>query len=715
MAAEPTIVEMPGVRTAISERDLGRMRAESPERQAIEREMGVTFASIQERVKVRFDLANKYRRGHELTWLLCVAYYIGDQYAQVDNEAMRILTEKDLKTPRHRVRMVVNQIMPAVNNLVSQLTRSQPTLAAKPATEDAADVEGSMTATSVLMHEWIRQNATELDHDAKTWKTICGTAGLWYRWNEVHGPLRENEQGQMTGVPTGEIETVVLPPFNLYPDPGGSRMRNMRFFIVAMDEDVEALKEAYPEVEGIGPDASVRSQAERYERRLRMRMGASLGAHYEVPSHANSTTMMHYYEPRSRKFPDGLMAICTVSACLWMGPNPWAHSDRWIPVRTVRHNGLSASYWGEGAVAQAIPIQKQINKYHSQITEHGNLTTRGRYWIPMGCRVNTSKMTGEPGEKIWYKAPPAHMTAGGRAYRPEREDPPRYPQGLYRHLEKLEDKLDDIFNYHPATRGVNPTGGRSAAMIDTLIERDEVNQYPIQIRDNLAWQQVGRGWLMLAKDQWTDERLVEVRGDEGEVEIRSFRGADIPAYLNVIVEADNLLPTTRGARIAALERFAERGILTPLEVRQAIFENFGTIKQAMVRLTRDETRARRENALMMRAVLCEVKRYDNHVVHLQTLNDFRKTASFERMEYQEVVVTDRAGQPVGVATLGEIFEYHAQGHALVLQEAGFMPERETGLPAELEMTTPGGPSMQAETAGARSTPAGGGGGPRGGR
>lgn len=618
-------------------------------------------ARILDLVQRRFASAKRLRRSRELTWYLDLAFYIGDQYAHLADDKTQILTgAKDSKVPKHRVRAVSNKVAPACDHLVAQLTRSMPTLRASPQTEDPEDNDAATLSTSVLTHEWRRMDLTLLDHDIKTWKTITGTAGLWLRWNGMLGPMKRDGSG-----PRGEIEPIVVTPFNMYPDPSASR--NIRWFIHASEEDVDEIKDQFPErAHLISPDSGVREGSSHYERRLRAMMGATLGFANEMMPTENTCTVMTYWSPRSREHPNGLMAICTSSALLWAGDNPWAHFGQdWCPIEIFRHKALSASFWGKGAVSDAIPIQKERNRTLSQIIEHRNRVTGGRYWIPRGCRVNVNAMTDAPSEKVWYTPAPPEV-GGGRAYRPEREDPPPLPAGLFRLLDTLAREIEDCFSYHEVSKGQAPPGVKSGVAIEQLQEKDEAPNVPVSIRDNVAWSRVGRRILALVQDQWDEERTIQVHGDDGYEELVAFKGMDIPGSMDVEVDADTLLPITRAGRIAALTDFAERGILSPMEVREALFGGFGTVRAAINRASLDVRKQKREIRRMCRGEWAPVDNFDDHMQHLMALNQFRKSPRFELVRGKEILVADAAGQPQGVSTIGAMFEAHARAHGVIL-------------------------------------------------
>lgn len=659
----PRLIEFPGVDAPPIPRRL--MSADtSPERLEVEQRLGVTHEEMLREVMDWFEKAKKAKRNQELTWYLCLSFYLGDQYASVDHRAQRILSGfEDKRVPKHRVRIVDNKIAPAADNLVSQLVRGFPTLAASPATEEAEDIDGALLATAVLEHEHRRINQTALDHDLRLWKVITGTSGLWTRWNETHGPIGEDKR------PIGEIEFVVCSPFALYPDPACKSMSGARFFIHASEEDVDTLKEAYPDVaDKIQSDESTKGQARDYEREIQTRMGGTLSYGSETSRDQNLTTVINCWVPRCRKYPDGLHLICVPSVMLWMDANPWAHFGGpagWCPINIYRHRSLTASFWGKGAVEDAISLQKDLNKTLSQIIEHRNLMTRGRYWYPTGMKFNADKLTGEPGEMVPVTPPRPELLQAGVPWFPQREDPPPFPQGHIRMLQILNDSIEDVFSYHQVMKGNTPPGVRSAVAIEALAEKDEINQFPIAVRDNVEWALVGRRLLALAHDMWETERYLRIRGEDGEYGVASFRGMDIPQFVDVVVEADTMLPTSKAGRTQALIEMTNAGIIPPEMAQEAVLGGYGTIRAWQTRASLDKRKQRREIWKLIRGIACQPDNFDEHMIHLKEINDYRKTAAFERIRLQPVMVTTPDGRPLGMSTVEQVVEQHALGHAIM--------------------------------------------------
>ncbi|HUT76557.1 MAG TPA: hypothetical protein VM285_02665, partial [Polyangia bacterium] len=489
---------------------------EDARRRMIEEELGISEKDVLARVNNGFMKSKKNRLAREITWWLCCAFYLGDHYAEINKDSTAVLTGLETKkdVPDFRVRARNNKITPAADELVGRMVRSMVSLTATPATDDPSDIDRAQAATSVLESEWRRMGLTQSDHELRLWTVLTGSAGLWVRWNDTLGELMGLQDGSF--MPSGEIEHQVVPPFHLYPDPQGTRYHNMRYMIHACEADVDMLKSAYPDLaEKIGPDSLRRGSGKYWEDRLKSLMSSSLGVRYEIGYGQYTCTLLTYWEPRSREHPNGIMAICTPTAVLWMGENPWAHFNGgfdWCPIEMFRYRELGISFWGMGAVEIAIPLQRELNRTLSQILENRNECSNPRYWIPKGCRVSTAGWTNAPGERVIYTPTPVELSANGRAYKPEREDPPPIPSALFKLIADLKAEIEDVFAYHQVSKGGAPPGVRSGVAIENLQETDQAPAVPIVQRHNVCWARVGKRLLQLAHDHWDFQRMINVGG-----------------------------------------------------------------------------------------------------------------------------------------------------------------------------------------------------------
>lgn len=661
------------------------------ERRRAEAMLGISHEEALQRVTERFEKSKRDRRSRELTWWLCLAFYLDDHYASISKKEEAVIPgSKQKGVPKYRVRAQLNKITPAADELVGRMVRSMPTLTANPATENPADLDGALIGSAALMHEWRRLDLTLNDHEVRTWAAITGTGGIWTRWNQSVGAPLAGGQG-----PRGENECLVLSPFDLFPDPNGSRYHNMRYFALAFEENVEDLQAAYPDLKDEIVGSQGKQESRYYEDQLKALMSASLGAPGITGYESDTSTLIHHWEPRSPRFPNGLMVIALPTVVLWMGPNPWAHfgggADKWCPVDIFRYRVLSNSFWGKGAVESAIPIQKQLNRTISQILEIRNEASNPMWFFFRGMKVNLSQWTRAPGAHVWVTPPPPEWSAGGKIYKPERVDPSPIPGALFRLIADLKAEIEDIFAYHQVSKGTPPMK-LSGKAIEDLQEADNAGSIPIVQRHNLVWSTIGRRLLTLVRDQWTDERVIEVRGDEGFTELRSFRGADIPEFLNVTVDTDVMLPITRQGKLQALFGMVQLQILSPMEAREAIFGGFGTVRAATFRASVDQRKQRRENAKMAAGIPVPVDFFDADEIHLKELNDWRKSASYERVKDTPVPLVGPDGRPIEV-TIAELVEMHAQGHG-----ANLIRKTPRNVVGPEEATGPGAEGRQEETA-----------------
>ena len=144
-------------------------------------------------------------------------------------------------------------------------------------------------------------------------------------------------------------------------------------------------------------------------------------------------------------------------------------------------------------------------------------------------------------------------------------------------------------------------------------------------------QRVGWHILALARQYWTEERVVRTWSDENVIEAYRYMGSDIEKGLDVHISAESALPKSKAARTQLLmelgARYPDAFDLQTI-MRQLDLPGTDAITKS---LDIDTRRAVRENSKLLLGEQPPVQPFDNHVIHLQVLNEFRKSADYENL------------------------------------------------------------------------------------
>ena len=135
-------------------------------------------------VEVKLKDIRAYRDKLERQWYLNIAYYSGHQYLQWDAHTRGLYLPH---APKHRVRIVVNRLMPIVRRITASTLRSKPQWMVSPATTETQDRITSLIATQYLKYQWKNLDMQSKLIDLVKWRAITGNAFLRVFWNANRG------------------------------------------------------------------------------------------------------------------------------------------------------------------------------------------------------------------------------------------------------------------------------------------------------------------------------------------------------------------------------------------------------------------------------------------------------------------------------------------------------------------------------------------------
>jgi hypothetical protein len=190
-------------------------------------------------------------------------------------------------------------------------------------------------------------------------------------------------------------------------------------------------------------------------------------------------------------------------------------------------------------------------------------------------------------------------------------------------------------------------------------------------------QKTAKHVLRDVKENWDLPRLVKATSLDGVVDAIELKGADIST--DIKIEAGSSLPESRPARQAFLMEMAQNQFISPDDLLDLL--DFGGVKKLTDQRRIDVNQARRENLRIKNMKpeevdqydqqqaqaeqngtqeqgpngsplfmdqnpqnfppMIDVHNYDNHKVHIQTHNNWRKTPEFEALPEQNKAEMDR--------------------------------------------------------------------------
>lgn len=626
-------------------------------------------ADIVSWVRKKYTKCKDQRTKFEKQWYTNLAFYFGKQnIAVLDHKTtgIRVVTPN---APYWRARPVVNKIRPVVRKERAKLLSTEPTAYVIPASSEDKDMFAAQAGESIWRSLYDQENLHGVFTSAVFWVSITGSGFVKVWWD----PEGNDEFNSMPG----KIAYESVTPFHLFfPDMEQTDLEKQEFVIHASLKSVDAAKFAYPDVGELKPTATSEAIMDTGFMHL-------IGA--DDPPLESVEIIECWIKPgQCAKFPTGAM-ITVVGEKLAQYVEGWPYLHGKYPFAMIRHID-TGGFYGDSIVTDLISPQREYNRTRGQIIESKNRMSKPQLLAPKGS-VNPSSITTEPGQVILYRA----------GFNPPQPLPlQNLPNYVLDELERIKADMDDISGQHDVSRGGVPPGVTAATAISYLQEQDDTMLSLTMRNVERAVEKVAHLTLNYVVQYWDAQRMVKVTGADGSFDVVAFMGADLNQNTDIRIERDSALPTSRAAKQAFLMDLMKMGFIDPnrgLELMEV-----GGLNKLYDQMNLDKRHAQRENIRlqqmdeMQAGMFMEnvsfykaqaerdpegmprnpetgeplpeppmppnttVNTWDNHMVHIQAHNDFRKTQSFE-------VLPD---------PIKAVFEAHVKQHEMVVQQQMMM-------------------------------------------
>jgi hypothetical protein len=629
----------------------------------------------------------------ERSWYVNLAFQAGKQNIAFMNTSKSSLgfALHVPKAPPWRVRMVINHCRRIVRTECAKLASQRPRPFVVPATTEDEDQTASRIGETILEAAFSTHDFGTTNRSWIWWGSVIGTSFLKQYWDP--SKLADDKKTQ------GDICIERLNPFEIFiPNLMEESLEKQPYVIHAQTKSVEEVKRYYKvdvQPNAIGVTNMIEdsflnligAQQMRNDKVLVLEFWCKPGYHDQFPNGGMFTIAG-----------DRLVQVVTEM--------PYKHQHFPFYKHTSIPTGM---FYGDSVLVDTIPLQREVNRTRSQIVENKNLMSKPKLMAPKGS-INPKQITSEPGQIILY-------TPGYE--KPDVMPTPPLPAYVSQELERLSIDMDDISGQHEITRGNNPSQVTAATALSYLQEQDDSKLYYAVASLEDAISQLGSDYLEMASQYWTSERMVRVVGTEGIVEAEAWKGSDLRGNTDVRVMTGSGLPQSKAAKQAFIMDLLKFGFLPPEKGIEML--EIGGMERIYEEVLIDKRAATRENILMSQMTpedidikraskaaetliaeaqsdpmqvgqmalesgdtaeeamsnisestmkpLVEVNSWDNHQLHIEQHNRFRKTQRFALLP-NEVKAE---------------FELHVVEHQNRLREdmaiqAGIDPNAEQGMP-----------------------------------
>lgn len=651
------------------------------------------------------------RQQIERQWYINLAFYTGRQNVAVIpiSSASSAATGVRLyipPAPYYRARPVINRIRPVIRTELAKLTAQKPSATIVPASSEDKDLAAAQVGEQIWDTVYREKKIKSTFRRSILWTLTTGNGFMKTYWD----PKKLDAAGN-----PGDFCYEMVTPFHLFfPDMLVEDIEDQPYIIHIQTKSPEWVRLNYP---GIKAQPNVMEANDVLNDSFLQLVGAgdfrkNAILCYEV-----------WAKPGQIEFlpQGGMFTIIGDQVVQFMEGNPYLHKQ--YPFVKFPHipNGR---FYADSIITDLVPVQREYNRSRGQVIENKNKMAHLQLLAAEGS-IDASRITTEPGQVIQYKLgfPP-----------PEPMPLQNLPPYVMEEIERLLLDFEDISGQHQVSKGQVPPGVTAATAISFLQEQDESMLSVTFDAIEEAFEKIGYQTLCYVKQYWQSPRIVRAVGRDQQFNVRSFAGADLRDNTDIRIEAGSSLPTSKSAKQALLMDLMSQGFIPPekgLELMEV-----GGVQRLYEEIQTDSAQATRENMRMSAAteqmideyyntfvakdplgqpmtdpntgtpqlvdpnsgepladpmtgepmpppLIVPVNSYDNHEIHIQVHNNFRKSQEFEELP-----------QPTK-----DLFEEHVNQHMMSL---GMPPG--TPMPQGLMMAQQGGEEPPPEEEGNSQPP-----------
>lgn len=542
----------------------------------------------------RYAAQNDHYVGFAQTWTKAVLFLLGRQWVKWDPAGRRYTTDTDV--PAWQQQPVTNITYAVARTLAAKLSKTRPTLEVVPPSGDSDDREAAELGQAILVHLWRLLKTPQVLRRALMWYLCAGQVYLRVHWDPEAGgrapltvkvphptddkaenvdcpcgpdgePLTTPDgapdlEGEAALHPRGEIALGIEDPLSVRFDPEATDAEDAReMYVAKLWTRARAARHFKVPPESLGtPDAGERQMyadllsaaASGPSTGTSGSFGArndGLGASQDGALGDRVLVIEYYHRPDpDADRPEGAHWITCGRTVVWpplddadypTGEAPLPNGF-WPPLIPVLSLPIPGQPQAMGILPQVVPLNERYNALDGKILEHEVTMAMGGKWI-VHPADKSLVITSDPAQVMASKG-----YAEGKP--PIQAELKPLPAEVYAERAVIWDSIRTITAMSEVELGKKPEGvsaGRAFLVLQEVT--DSVLGPDLQAWEN-ALEEVGRRQLVLAQRHYREQRSIEIRGERGQWEVRSFSGTDLVDGMNVRVQTSSSFPWSASAQ-----------------------------------------------------------------------------------------------------------------------------------------------------------------------
>jgi len=607
------------------------------------------------RKKVEESRANANRVAHEGIWMTNIAYLMGFDSVYYDTQTRQYMPLARANQFIAKNRVHENVLLPMAQNRLARMCKVPPRFDTLPNSPSEEDKEAALLSLDILVDLWHRQEINRKRIPLGMWLQQCGHAYLKVSFDSTIGNvMTDPETGEFQGR-EGEVRVDVVSAFEVFPDPLAKELTEdeCAWVVHAKIRSIDYFKSHYERGELVKPETPWLLSLQ-YEARVNSVNVFGPGSSGDLGAEGKNTAVeLSYYERPSIKHPNGRHVITANGVLLKddelpVGMYPFAKFDDIV---------VGGKYYSECCTTHARPLQDQYNKTLTRRAEWVNKMLAGKYVAARMHGLLKEALNDRNGEVVEYDPMPG-------VKEPHAMDIPTIPQYAYNETTELKNGIASIYGLSEIARGIVQPSMPAIGM-QLILEQDETRIGIETEQHEHAFARVGTLALKYCEKFYKTRRNIRKRDSQGNYSIKYYSGADIKGNTACLVIRGSTVPTSKSLRRQDIMNTYQQGLMgdpndpaVRMKVMQlmefgdntGMWKSYSSDMQQIKRTIKDIEDGvilfvEQEHPIgapppppgqpPIKVLEPPVSKYDNHVLFIQELNEYRKTEKYESLDVEK--------------------------------------------------------------------------------
>ena len=587
------------------------------------------------------------RVASEGIWMTNYAYLMGFDSVYYDTASRQYRVIGRPNGTNRGNRLQVNTILPSVQRRQAKLCKNPPKWEIRPDNASQEAKDRARLEKDLLAYYIDKERVLQKRQEMMPGLMQCGHYYMHVSWNKEKGRLLTAEQtkisdeGQTEIVNAeseyeGDVDVELASAFEIFPDPMATSLDNAQFYIQAKVRKIDYFRTHYPERGHLVKEEDTWLLSIQNEMRINSMVGQGPAQTGIGLAMRNSAIELTYYERRSKNYPHGRMVIVANGVLLYDGELPCGE----FPHVKFDDVPVTQKYYSEAIVTHMRPIQDQYNVLIRKRAQWTNTMLAGKWIAPKGSSFQENAPTNQSGE-VWYYNPVPGAPP------PMQQQVPVIPQYAYTEEDRLLNALYNITGESDISRGILPAAGIPAIGMQLLLEQDETRTSTVTEQHEYAFAKVGKLILKYLEKYVKNERLLKISDPNAQYQIKSWTGSDLASEHDVIVVRGSTAPVSLATKRNEILNLFDRGMYgnpADTQVRIKVMRDleWGDVSSHYADQSADFAQINKSIHEIEQGIIPEISEFDNHALHLQEKNRYRKSDKFANLdtEKQAILLND---------------------------------------------------------------------------